>query len=395
MRRILFVDDEANVLEGLRRTLRPLRHEWEMEFALGGQEALKLMTLNPVDVIVSDMRMPGMDGDELLANVRNIYPRTVRIALTGQCTRQAMLRLARLAHRVFTKPCNSDGLKAAVHCACSLQDLLRAPTLVTLVSQLGGLPTPPATYVQILAELEKPDGSIIEVGNLLAQDLGMSAKLMQITSSSMFGLRSPTPDPVRAVQILGAETTKALVLLSDVFSRFDPACLFPYSIDDMWKHSQQVSDLAGKIAEVEATKECVANARLAGFMHDVGRLLLASQRPALYKEVLQLAHLEQMPMTDAERQVFGATHAEVGAFLLGLWGLPTQLVEAVAWHHNPLGCVLEGFTPLTAVHAAETLLALDEGDPTNLEYLDHLGLGGRLDEWRQLTCSAEFKGAEP
>lgn len=393
-RRIMFVDDEPNVLDGLRRMLRPLRQEWEMEFAPSGPEALAAMAARPVDVLVTDMRMPGMAGDELLSRVREAHPRTVRMVLTGQCTREAMLRLVRLAHRVFNKPCDPGQLKAAVQKACSLQDLLHAPPLIALISRIGSLPTPPAIYGQIVAELEKADGSITQVGNLLAQDLGMSAKLMQMANSAHLGLRVSTTSPARAVQILGAETTKALVLAADVFTRYDPAALHPFSIDDLWNHSQAVAALAGRIATAEAGKECAAETRLAGLLHDIGRLVLVSQAPGAYKKVFQLVREERRPVADAERDVFGATHAEVGAYLLGLWGMPDQLVETVAWHHAPSGSRDTAFAPLTAVHAAESLLSGDEGGTADATYLDALGLGDRLARCAALRDRTQPDGAE-
>jgi putative nucleotidyltransferase with HDIG domain len=383
-RSVLFVDDEPNVLDGLRRMLRPLRNEWDMQFALGGTRALEAMAAQPVDVLVTDMRMPGMDGDELLAAVRRLHPLTVRIVLTGQCKREAMLRLVQLAHRVFTKPCDPDELKAAVQRACSLQDLLRSPALVALVGQLGSLPTPPALYTQIVTELDKPDGSLVEVGKLVAQDLGMTAKLMQMANSALLGLRNRSTTPMQALQALGTETTKALVLVSDFLTRYDPAAIHPFSINDLWDHSREVAALAGAIAQAEVGRAQAADARLVGLLHDIGQLTLVSQRPVEYREVFRLTHDERLTLIDAERQVFGATHADIGAYLLGLWGLPSTVVEAVAWHHTPRTCLVTEFGPLTALHAAESLLAPDEGGPADTDYLTSLQMGDRLPIWAEL-----------
>jgi len=324
-----------------------------------------------------------MDGDELLAVVRERHPLTVRVVLTGQCTREAMLRLVRLAHRVFTKPCDPDELKAAVQRACALQDLLHSAPLVALVGRLGNLPTPPTLYTQIVAELENPDGSIAEVGKLLARDVGMAAKLMQMANSSLLGLRNRSTTPTQALQALGTETTKALVLVSDVLTRYDPTAIHPFSINDLWDHSHEVAALAGAIAQHEAGSAPAAEARLGGLLHDVGRLALVSQRPADYREVFRLARDECHSLTDAERQVFGATHADVGAYLLGLWGLPSAVVEAVAWHHAPRACPATGFGPLAALHAAEAILG-SEGSEPDREYFAALGLGDRLPIWIEL-----------
>jgi putative nucleotidyltransferase with HDIG domain len=383
-RRVLFVDDEPNVLDGLRRMLRPFRTEWDMRFASSGPAALAAMADHPADVLVTDMRMPGMDGDALLAEIRRLHPLTVRIVLTGQCTREAMLRLARLAHRVFTKPCDPDELKEAVLRACSLQDMLRSPALVALVGRLGSLPTPPALYTQIVAELENPDGSLAGVGDLIARDVGMAAKLMQMANSSLFGLKRQMAGPAQAVQVLGTETTKALVLASEVLTRYDPAALRPFSIDDLWGHSRAVAALAGAIAQAEAGRACAAEAWIAGLFHDIGRLTLASQQPDAYREVFRRVRDDRLTVLAAERHVFGAAHAEVGAYLLALWGLPTPIVEAVAWHHAPSESPVAAFGALTAVHAAEAILAPDEGTPVDAAYLERLGLAEQLPRWAEI-----------
>lgn len=381
-RRVLFVDDEPRVLDGLRRALRPFRGDWDARFAAGGAEALAAMAAEPVDVLVSDMRMPGMDGDELLARTRERYPDVVRVVLTGQCTRDAVLRLVPLAHAVFAKPCDPGELRAAVGRACALRDLLRSPPLLALVGRLGGLPTPPPLYAEILAELESPDGSVQGVARLVARDVGLAAKLMQVANSSLLGLRQPVPGPGQAVQVLGMETTKAVVLVAEVLTRYDPAPLRPFSIDDLWDHSRAVAALAGRIAEAEGGPRAAPEARLAGLLHDVGRLALASREPATYREVLRLERDGGLAVPDAERRVFGATHAEVGAYLLGLWCLPPAVVEAVAWHHDPAASPAAAFGPLAAVHAADALLSPGRG--VSDEYLARLGLGDRVPRWAAL-----------
>ncbi|HEX4608983.1 MAG TPA: response regulator [Urbifossiella sp.] len=394
IRRVLFVDDEPNVLNGLRRCLRPFRGEWDMAFAQGGAEALAALAAAPADVVVTDMRMPGMDGDALLARVRADYPHAVRMVLTGQCTREAVLRLVPLAHGVFTKPCDPAELTAAIRRACSLRDLLRSPDLLALVGKLGGLPTPPALYTRILAELERPDGSLTEVGRVVAEDVGLSAKVMQVANSSLLGLRRPAATPAQAVQAIGMETTKALALMSEVLSRYDAAALRPFSIDDLWDHSRAVAGLAWRIARAELSPAAAAEARLAGLLHDIGRLALASQLPEAYKAVLGRTAADGAGVCAAERAVLGATHAEVGAYLLGLWGLPGPVVEAVARHHDPAGGVAGGIGPLAAVTAAEAILAPAEGGLTYDECLGRLGLGDRAGRWAGFRAAAGPDGGD-
>jgi HD-like signal output (HDOD) protein len=187
------------------------------------------------------------------------------------------------------------------------------------------------------------------------------------------------------VRILGADLTRTLVLAADLFSRYNPNSLKPFSIEALWDHSQAVGQLASEIAVAErAGERVVRESALAGLFHDIGRLMLASQLPGPYKEVFALMRIESLSAADAERRVLGASHAEVGGYLLGLWGLPDALVEAVAWHHNPLGCPGASFTALTAVHAADAITRAEEGVVPNMEYLTRLGLDDRWETWVQL-----------
>lgn len=382
---MLFVDDELNILEALQRMLRPLRAEWDMQFSRGGVEALGLMAQSPVDVIVTDMRMPGMDGDELLVKVRQCYPQTVRIVLTGQCAKGAVMRLIPLAHRILAKPFDADGLRNVLRRTYSLRDLLTSPSLISVVGNLGGLPAVQDKHARVLEELDKPEVSLADVAVLVSEDFGLVTKLMQLANSALFGLRQQVTSPSRAVQVLGVEMTRAMLMAANVFDRYDPKVLSPFSIDSLWNHSREISECATRIAQAEHCGDRIADATLGGLLHDVGRLILASQLPHEYKRVLKLAQEERFPLVDAEQQIFGASHAEIGAYLLGLWGLPDAIVEAVAWHHRPSRCPAESLTSVTAVHAAEALLGTEEGASFDPHYVDRLKLSDRVENWRQLV----------
>ncbi len=394
-RKVLFVDDEPNLLEGLRRMLRPLRDEWDVAFAGSGAEALELLDRTPFDVVVTDMRMPGMDGAQLLAEVRGRHPRAVRIVLTGQSSREAVLRAVNVAHRQLTKPCDPELLKAAVRRACALRDLLSGGTLLTLLSRIESVPSMPDTYAEVVRELESSDSSLRKVGALIARDVGMSAKILQMVHSAFFGVRFHVSSPAQAVVCLGAETTKALVLAATIFSRFAPGQLGPFSIDEVWAHSRAVARLAREVARAEGcAQKDVEYAAMAGLLHDTGKLVLAGYLPEQYRQALALAAERGLSACAAEREVFGSTHAEVGAYLFGLWGLPDPIVEAVAWHHSPGDCPAGGFGPLAAVHVADALAHGPDGGRLDRDYLARLGVAGREAVWQELLRSGAGEGWE-
>ncbi|MBX9582080.1 MAG: HDOD domain-containing protein [Gemmataceae bacterium] len=392
-RRVLFVADEPLLLESLRRTLLPLQAEWELRFARGASEGLARLDEAPYDVLVADAQLRSLAADDLLAEVRRRHPRAVRIVLAAEGDRLRLLKLVSLAHRVLTKPCSPEELRTAIRRACTLQDLLASPSLAAVVGRMGSVPTLPILYTQIVQELARPDYSIEVVGELIGRDLGMAAKLIQMANSALVGLRWPVSTPAQAVRILGAEWTRSLALAAGVFSRYDPSRLRPFSIEELWEHSRRVASLAGRIAAAErAGDRVIRDAALAGLFHDIGRLTLASQLPGPYREVMARMDAAGLSAVDAERELLGATHAEVGAYLLGLWGLPDPLVEAVAWHHTPSKCPGRAFTPLTAVHAADALAHSGEQVP-DLVYLTRLGLERRLPAWAGLAESTRVAAA--
>lgn len=393
-RRVLFVADEPLLLEALRRTLAPLAAEWELRYARGAADGLARLDEAAFDVLVADAQLRSLPADDLLTEVRRRHPRAVRIVLTAEGDRVRLLKLVSLAHRVLTKPCSPEELRTAIRRACTLQELLNNPTLVAVVGRMGSVPTLPVLYTQIVQELARADYSIEVVGELIGRDLGMAAKLIQMANSALVGLRWPVSTPAQAVRILGAEWTRSLALAAGVFSRYDPSKLRPFSIEELWEHSRRVAALAGRIATAErAGDRVVRDAALAGLFHDIGRLTLASQLPGPYREVMGRMDAEGLPAVEAERRVLGATHAEVGAYLLGLWGLPDPLVEAVAWHHTPSRCPGGAFTPLTAVHAADALAHAGEQVP-DLVYFARLGLEKRLPAWAELAEAIRPRAAE-
>jgi HD-like signal output (HDOD) protein len=399
MTRVLFVDDEPMVLQGLQRMLRPLRGEWDMRFAGGGAQALEELARAPADVVVSDLRMPGVGGTELLGQVRILYPGTVRIVLSGQADRETVLRSVRVAHRHLSKPCDSETLKFHINQAGQLRGLLNSAPLVALVTRLESVPSLPATYVQVERELAAPEPSVKRIAAVVARDIGMTAKILQVINSGLFGLRHPVESVDQAVALLGLETIQSLVLTVHIFSRFSPGLLNSLRLASVWSHSQAVSALARRIAAAEQAGHPDRGDRLlpeqagvAGLLHDAGKLIVARSLPSEFRKVLAEMEARQVPCWRAERTVLGATHAEVGAYLLGLWGLPDLIVEAVAWHHHPADSHYHTFSPLTAVHVADGLFhqvqagyGLDSLACLDVPFLERAGLMDRLPAWRALA----------
>jgi HD-like signal output (HDOD) protein/CheY-like chemotaxis protein len=389
-KRILFVDDEAMVLQGLQRMLRSMRAEWEMEFVESAEAALALLDQKPFDVIVSDMRMPRMNGAELLAEVMKRHPTTVRLILSGYADKDLILKCVGSTHQYLAKPCDAESLKATVARASNLEDSLRNGRLKTLVCQMNRLPSIPKLYMEVVEKASRSDSSVEEIGAIIGRDIGMTVQVLKLTNSAFFGLSRQFSSASEAVGFLGLDTIKSLVLSIHAFSQFDKAETGALKMEALWSHSLEVARSAKRISKLEGQEpKAVEEAFTAGLLHDIGKLVLAVNLPNEYTEATRLAHAGlELPL--AEHQVFGANHADVGGYLIGLWGLPVPVVEAVALHHAPCHATQKTFSPLTSVHAANVLEWERPGSANGVpaphlddNYLGLVGVSSRLAAWRE------------
>lgn len=398
--KILFVDDEPRVLQGLKRMLRGTRRDWDVGFAQSGQEALDLMASNPFDVVVADMRMPGMDGVKLLNQVTKEYPEAVRLILSGQSQEAKTLRCVGPAHQFLSKPCNSELLRSKITRALAAQSFLANPELKRVVSRLTLVPSLPSSYQELTEELESPQPSIARVAEIIASDTGMSAKVLQLVSSAFFGFYRHISGPKQAVHILGPRTLKMLVELEQAFAPYTQDEPDDFKLETIVRHSNRVSTYARIIAGEESKDSKVKeHALIAGLLHDIGKIILISNLPKQYGQVLALVRKDNILLWQAEQKIFGTTHAQVGAYLLSLWGLSESIIEAVAFHHCPKECPHQEFDALTAVHIADALeqkrhpeLIISATPSIDTNYLKGLGIDNRLNAWLQSCHGADQKG---
>lgn len=392
MIRIIFVDDEPRILRGLKRMLDSMRKQWDMHFASSGKEVLEVLSHEHFDVIVSDMRMPGMTGVELLEKVRELYPHMVRVALSGQSSKESVLRSVGPIHQYLPKPCNEEELKSTITRTCTLQSLLRIDKIRGVISELESLPSLPAFYNQLMKELNSSDPSIKRVGDIISNDIGMTAKILQLVNSAFFGLRHHISSSTRAVTVLGLDTVKSLAVTIQVFSQFELTDVEGFSLTALWEHSFAVSALARHMAvSMQAPESVLDHSMMGGLLHDVGKLILAAKLPKDYGRAILLSREKSIPICQAELEVIGATHAEIGAYLLGLWGFADPMITAVAFHHRPMDGHTTGFSPLLAVHVANALVqtvnqeSTDQDNALDMAYLTAQGLAGKIPEWQALA----------
>jgi HD-like signal output (HDOD) protein/CheY-like chemotaxis protein len=395
MKRILFVDDELKVLEGLERMLRTQRNKWEMVFASSGAQALQLLEGSSFDVIVTDMRMPEMDGARLLQEVQKRFPGVVRLVLSGYFEMEMAMRAVPVAHQFLAKPCDATKLRLAIEHACEFASILTDEGVRKVVGAIGALPSVPRTCAALLAALQDPDIQIGQIGRIIEQDVGMTAKILQLVNSAFFGLLEEMTTVRAAVSYLGLDILKQLVLSAEISRTFQPRQrIAGFSIDAFQNHSRQVAAIA---ARLPASRDTVSAAVVAALLHDCGKLVLAVRLPREFELALERAHRRRIPLHQQEYEELGTSHAEIGAYLLALWGLPLPVVDAVRRHHRPVppDAGRRELDELAITHIADGLAREFESQATHgagpgaslldLEYLTGLGVVGQLSEWRELV----------
>ncbi len=386
MKNILFVDDEPLVLKGLARMLYPLRSEWQMSFVTSGAQALDAMATTAFDVLVTDMRMPGVSGSLLLAEVSNRYPDVIRIVLSGMCDREEALSSVAGAHQFLAKPCDAGLLKQAVERALSVKCDLASGSMKGFISRIASLPSLPSLYTDLVEAAQDTNASTQKIGSIVARDMAMTSKILHIVNSPLFGMRRRVLNPADACIFLGVETIQALVLSMGVFSQFRRKGRF--CAEDLQAHCLQTASVARRIARAERLpKEVVEECFLAGMLHDVGTLVMAVNCAHEYDQCLAAEEAGRR-IEEIERDVFGVDHADAGMYLLRLWGLPESITAAVALHHRPAQSPNRNLGPLAVVHAADILARnpAGEGDcRLDMEYLATVKATSALPEWRRLA----------
>ncbi len=354
MKDIVFVDDERELLDGLRARLYKHRHDWNMKFVVSGDEAIATFEAQNVDLIVSDVRMPGMDGGQLLGVVKQRWPNAVRIIVSGYSDPVQAVRLTSLAHQYIAKPCDGLQLENVIERCFNLQELLNQEPLRRVVGRIARLPAMPKTYGRLQAALSLPTATAGEIGDIVNADAAIASKVLQITNSAFFRLRKPMVRIKDAVTYLGFATIRNLVLSAEIFSQWQSLSDLPeVDPDRLQSHAQGAAAACKALAGGRATPD---DAWLVGLLHDIGYWILIQECPKELAQALELSRNEDLPLFECERRTIGATHAEIGAYLLGLWGLPYPIVEAVALHHTPQTVVPHGYDLLGTLAVSHALL---------------------------------------
>jgi HD-like signal output (HDOD) protein/CheY-like chemotaxis protein len=353
--RVLFVDDDLQALERLQAAFED--QEWDMRFMGSARAALESMEREPTDVVVSDFLMPEMSGIELLAEIRRRHPDTVRLLLLGEDDERGLVEGAAVAHQFLAKPGPLDKLVGAVDSALRLRQELKGERVRAEMSGIDALLSPQGVFGELMDVLQSPGGDAASIARVLERDVALSAKVLQLANASFFAPRKRVTSVQVAVARLGTQTIRSLALMDGLIRGCDAhdkvlrSWLVRFNI-----HATETARLAERLAGSTARSDAFC----AGLLHDCGQLVFATCRPEVFSAHLRLQDVEARLLVELEEETFGVTHAQAGAYLLSLWGLPLDVIRAASIHTTPVH--LGGASQLSASAAAQLAHHLVEAE---------------------------------
>jgi HD-like signal output (HDOD) protein len=347
----------------------------------------------PFDVVVSGMNMPSMDGATFLARIRQLNPAAARIILSGELDEQAIALALPVTHRFLRKPCDGAVLESAIQRACVFQNLVRDEAMLGLIGRIDSLPSVPSIYWELSAAIASSEVSSADLARIMGNDPAMCAKLLQVVNSAYFGLAQRISSIQQAISYLGSELLRSLVLTTKVFAAVQNVSVKGFSLERFQTDALATATLARRLLGRSPRGD---EAFTAGLLHDIGKLVIALAAPDRYAQVLDEMARTGRPAHVVEESHLRTTHAEIGGYLLGVWGLPARLVETALFHHAPNQCDTADSAVLAAVHIADTFV--DSGcsgdalgkpeERLDAEFLKRVDFARGLPRWMSIASGS-------
>lgn len=390
--RILFAGDKVSILEPLKSMLLSVNNDWDIHYADSEETALQILEKCEFDMLISDMHMPENEGISILEKVKTKYPAILRIVISGVKDRDLMLKATQHAHQFLTMPDDAQSLRKKIEKIYSLQTYLHNSKITGVINSIKSLPGLPGLYLQIEEEINKINPSFKRIEELISKDMIMTVKILQLVNSAFFGLPVKIINPLQAINFLGLGTIKSLVLMVHLFSPDDPNHPLGRYINKLWDHSLKVAKFS-KMMAVEETSEpkIVEETYIGGLLHDLGKIVFW-QMDGYFADMERVQNEYHITSSEAEYVLYHTSHAEVGAYLMGIWGLPENLIEIVCFHHNPSLTNTKTLNSLAMVHLSDHIL---NAGPLDLKFVEELKLSDKLNYWREIFTKENNKLSFP
>lgn len=399
MRKVLFVDDNEPLINSFKNYFDRIPKNWAPIYLTDPIKATDLLLFGDIDIIITDIHMPNMDGVKLLDFAKKEHPDVIRIAISGEQDTPDLLENAKNAHRYMQKPVDLNQLRELIERVATLSEIIPNSDTRKIVASLDVIPTTPRVYRELLSELNRDDGSLKRISQLVAEDPGLTAGLLKVVNSAFFNLPNEITSAQQAVTLLGLEIVKGILFSVEMMRTFSIEDEKVFSINDIVEHCLLVANFAKTILEHEhINKTVIEKTFVTAILHDIGELIFAYALPDRYQTIIEVSRSFDQTLARLEMQVLGSTHAEAGAYLLGLWGLPDDIVSAIANHHTPAKASGNAAAILATMHAADYICCklfpefrLGGEEHIEASFLKRLKIHHKLDEWEELCREKAYE----
>jgi HD-like signal output (HDOD) protein len=384
-KRILFIDDEPALLESLTRVMRPLKNEWEIQVERSPQAALDRLSKERFDVVVTDLRLPVLNGVPVVSQVMERSPDAIRVTLSSPVEPANQQITLPPSHHVMARSDDLENLRETVERISRMRVRMHDENMRALISEIDGLPAVPAVCHELNRTLAQNDFSMREVASVVEKDPAICAKILQLVNSPFFGLNRKLTQLHDAVSYLGTSMLKNLVASVTLWRTLEG--VRPSAIAQLSRvhgRCQRVGGLARRMMSKDRVR--AEEAFVSGLLHDIGVTMLIAYLPERYDRITAEMLNTGLSFYEVERSLYSVDHAEIGAHLLDAWGLPFQVLEAVAFHSSAPNLRHTRLEPGDAVYIAQALLDARDRDQhldecIDTSYLEQLGVQDQLAEW--------------
>jgi putative nucleotidyltransferase with HDIG domain len=395
LKRVLFIDSNEAILQAYKEQFQYKGEDWQTFFATDATTSMEILTYSAIDIVIADLRMPMVETEPLFLLIQKGWPKVVRVIVSPTSATSKDIDLISLSHRFITKPSNLEELETIIDSIYYLQRIVLSDETRKVASEIDSIPALPEIFKQLTEEINSSDPSMKRVGEIIARDVGLSADILKMINSPYFGLKNQVSSPEHATKLLGLEVVKGVALSASLMHSFALTGINMDRVESVVEHSLVTANITKLILESEKVSSVLVDmAFSAAILHDVGYLMFASSNviSEKYQGAIEISEANYRPLWEVEREILGTTHGEVGAYLLGLWGFPDAIVEAVAFHHTPGKSAGDSSMILCALHLAdiftdEIFPKLSFGSPGGVDYsfLERMHISSHKDSWRQMA----------
>lgn len=368
---ILFVTTDEKLMSELIRNIVPIQDDYSIFFADNGERCLQILANNKIDFVFSSANIIMPTGANILNEIKRLFPEVIRFALVPNLDNQTVAQISQYVHQLVPPPYTKETIVERIQRTLHIQKILNNEKVVNLVKNTTTLPSLPEIYIQIEQETAKPDFSLIKIANLISKDPNLTAKILQIVNSAYFGLQKEVTNINFALSYLGVNVIKSLIFYIHLFSHFKITSENRKHLEKFWQHSLVVASNSYHLANKYLQEKYeIDSSYTAGVLHDVGKFILLNTY-TYPQNIILLAEQKAIDNLEAELEIYECTHAEIGAYLLGLWGFPLHIVEAVAYHHQPSLLNKSKLNLATIIHLADFLYYVPRLDVEHIREINY------------------------